>query len=311
MPNIISASRRTDIPALYGNWFMNRINAGFVGVINPFTGKKKLVSLKKEDVYCFVFWSKDYTPFLDKIQALNKMDYKFIFQYTITGLPNMFENNLGNKESAIKSLVTLSDMFGPEFISWRYDPIIISSVTDYIFHINNFEALASTFEGKVQRCYISFVLLNYVKVKRNIERFEGENNIKVYDPPADEKMKLVNELAAIAKNNGIQMYSCCGDYLISDKIKKASCIDGALIQKLFNFDDFSHHRQPTRKGCGCSYSVDIGSYDTCNHGCVYCYANRNKELAHRRYLGQDKNSSFLGFSKAESDEWVNELLKKG
>jgi hypothetical protein len=143
---------------------------------------------------------------LDKIQALNKMDYKFIFQYTITGLPYMFENNLGNKESAIKSLVTLSDMFGPEFISWRYDPIIISSVTDYNFHINNFEALASTFEGKVQRCYISFVLLNYIKVKRNIDRFEGENNIKVYDPPSDEKMKLVNELAAIAKNNGIQLY---------------------------------------------------------------------------------------------------------
>ena len=307
MPNIISASRRTDIPALYGSWFLTRINAGFVGVINPFSGKKRLVSLKSEDVSCIVFWSKNFTPFLDNLQILNKMGYKFMFHYTITGLPAIFENNLGNKESAIKSLLTLSDMYSPEVISWRYDPIIISSATDYDWHIKNFKTLASTFKGKVQRCYISFVLLNYVKVKRNIERFEAENKIKVYNPAVKEKIKLANELADIALDNGIQLYSCCGDYLIGDKIKRASCIDGVLIQELFNFENFSHHRRPTRKGCGCSYSVDIGSYDTCNHGCVYCYANRNKELAQGRYLDHDEDSALLGFSKVESDEWVDEL----
>ena len=101
MKKIISVSRRTDIPAFYGDWFMNRLKEGFVGYINPFGGQKYIVSLKPEDVICFVFWSKNYEPFIEKLKIIEDMDYKFYFNYTITGLPNIFECNLVEKELSL------------------------------------------------------------------------------------------------------------------------------------------------------------------------------------------------------------------
>ena len=306
---IISASRRTDIPAFYGDWFMNRLKEGFAGVVNPFGGQRYLVSLKLQDVVCFVFWSKDFTPFLENLKTLDDLGYKFYFNYTVTGLPSVFEHNL-DKKAAIKTLKELSRMYSPRHINWRFDPIVLSSVCDRDFFIRVFEELASDFEGLVERCYFSFVV-EYNKVKRNFEELEKTDGLVITNIGEDFKIGLANELADIAEQHGIKMFSCCGDYLVGEKIKKAHCIDGTIIEELFSPDDFQYNEKPTRNECGCTESTDIGTYDTCPHGCVYCYANSNKSKACNAFRNHDKNSAFLGYSKSDSDRWLSELSVAG
>jgi len=309
MKKIISVSRRTDIPTFYGDWFMNRLKEGFAGWMNPFGGQKYIVSLKPEDISCFVFWSKNYGPFIEKLKIIEDMGYNFYFNYTITGLSKIFECYLAEKGVVIGALKKLSKMYSPKHISWRYDPIVISSITDYDFHIRNFENLASTFEGHVERCYASYAI-QYGKVKRNFDKFQREHNVKITDPDMSLRKKLANELAEIANKHGIEMFTCCGDYLISPKIQKAHCVDGNIIKEMFYKGVFNFREKPTRKDCGCTESTDIGTYDTCPHGCIYCYANVNKEVAYKRFENHDKNSAFLGYTKVESDKWIDEIKCK-
>ena len=305
MKKIISVSRRTDVPAFYGDWFMKRLAEGFAGVVHPFGGQKYIVSLKPEDVVCFVFWSKNFTPFLENLRAIEDMGYKFYFNYTVTGIPSVFESNV-EKQAAIESLKHLSKTYSPRHINWRFDPIIISSISDHDFYIRAFEELASELAGYVERCYFSFVA-RYGKVIRNFAEFEKSHGLKILDCSGDFKSEMANELTAIADRFGIRMFSCCGDYLVGDKIDKAHCIDGRIIEDLFFPESFSYKTKPTRDECGCTESIDIGTYDTCPHGCVYCYANTNKGRASRAFRNHDKTSAFLGYTKSQSDKWLKEL----
>jgi hypothetical protein len=305
MKRIISVSRRTDIPAFYGEWFMRRIGEGFAGVVHPFGGQKYLVSLRPEDVVCFVFWSKDFGPFVENLKILDDLGYKFYFNYTVTGLPDVFESHV-DKRAATETLKRLSETYSPRHIHWRFDPIILSSVCDRSFFLGAFEALASELEGFVERCIISFVT-EYNKVKRNFKELARATDVRIIDCSEDFKIELANDLAVIAERYGIQMFSCCGDYLTEGKIKKAHCVDGRLIEELFSPEDFSYDDKPTRKECGCTQSTDIGTYDTCPHGCVYCYANANKCRAHKVFEAHEKQSAFLGYSKCDSDRWLAEM----
>ena len=177
---------------------------------------------------------------------------------------------------------------------------------DRSFHLRAFEKLASELEGFVERCIISFVT-EYKKVTRNYEELKKTTDVRITECSREFKIALANDLATIAERHGIRMFSCCGDYLIGEKIKKAHCIDGALIEELFSPEGFSYDIKPTRKECGCTQSIDIGAYDTCPHGCIYCYANANKRRAHRAFQSHDKQSAFLGHSKSESDRWLAEI----
>jgi hypothetical protein len=305
MKRIISVSRRTDIPAFYGDWFMRRLNEGFAGVVSPFGGKRYIVPLRPQDVICFVFWSKNFNPFIDNLRIIEKSGYKFYFNYTITGLPDFFENDVP-KQAAIEALKQLSKIYSPTHINWRFDPIILSNAYDRDFYIGAFEKLASEFAGYVERCYFSFVTL-YSKVKRNFQQFEKTKELRIADCGEDYKVELANELAAIAAGYGIRMFSCCGDYLVNENISKARCIDGGIIESLFFPDGLRYTAKPTRKYCGCTESTDIGTYDTCPHGCVYCYANMNKRQARQAFDNHDKESAFLGYSKSQSDLWLDEI----
>jgi hypothetical protein len=309
MKRIISVSRRTDIPAFYGDWFMCRLKDGFAGVVNPFGGQKYIVSLKQKDVIAFIFWSKNFTPFLENLRIIDRLGYKFYFNYTVTALPSVFESNI-DKQAAIAALKQLSREYSPQHINWRFDPIIISDVCGRDFYISAFEKLASEFEGVVKRCYFSFVV-EYDRVKRNFAELTKQKAVKIIDCSCDFKIELANELAEIAHRYGIEMFSCCGDYLVNEKIKKAHCIDGNIIEQLFSLGSFPYSDKPTRKQCGCTESTDIGAYDTCPHGCVYCYANANKQKAFEAACGHDTDSAFLGFSKSDSDRWVTEIKKCG
>ena len=305
MKRIISVSRRTDIPAFYGDWFMRRIKEGFTGVVNPFGGRKYIVSLKPDDVVCFVFWSKNFSPFLENLKVLDDLGYKFYFNYTVTALPDIFESNV-ERQAAIEGLKQLSRTYSPQHINWRFDPIILSGVCDRGFYIKAFKELASGFEGLVHRCYFSFVT-EYGKVKRNFEELERTSCVKITSCSGDFKIDLANELSRIARRHGMRMFSCCGEYLVNDCIKKGHCIDGGVIESLFVPEGFLYREKPTRKECGCTESYDIGTYDTCPHGCVYCYANVNKHRAVKLFGKHDKDSAFLGYTKTQSDKWLREI----
>jgi len=307
MKRIISVSRRTDIPAFYGDWLLDKLEKQRAGFINPFGGQKYLISLNPDDVIAIVFWSKNYYPFLEKLKIIDKMGYKFYFNFTITGLPNIFECNLPDTEVAINTLTKLSKLYSPKHINWRYDPIIISDKTDYKFHLINFENIALKLQNLVERCYFSYVIQNYKKVDRNLTQFQDEHNINISDPICDLQLNLANDLADIANRYGIEMFTCCGYYLIGDKIKKAHCVDGDVIEELFYKDGFKHKRKPTRKECGCTESTDIGAYNTCGHGCIYCYANINKEKAYKALKNHEYKSLFLNLSKEESDKWLESI----
>ena len=305
MKRIISVSRRTDIPAFYGDWFMRRLKEGFAGVVNPFGGRKYIVSIKPDDVVCFVFWTKNFSPFLENLRIIDKMGYKFYFNYTVTALPDIFENDVERQE-AIEGLKQLSNTYSPKHINWRFDPIIISSFCDRDFFIKAFEEFVSEFEGLVERCYFSFVT-EYGKVKRNFEELERTTGVKITNCSKDFKIDLANELAKIANNHGMRMFSCCGDYLVNDDIHKGHCIDGSVIESLFFPEGLAYNEKPTREECGCTESSDIGTYDTCPHGCVYCYANANILRVQTTFKTHDKESAFLGYPKSESERWLKEL----
>ena len=305
MKRIISVSRRTDIPAFYSDWFMRRLQEGFAGIVNPFGGKRYVVSLCPQDVICFVFWSKNFDPFIENLKDIEKLGYKFYFNYTITALPDIFENDV-EKEKAIEALKQLSEIYSPAHINWRFDPIILTNTYGRDFYLSSFEKLASEFAGYVERCYFSFVT-KYNKVKRNFQELERTKGIGIKEFSDDFKIGLANDLAAIAANYKIRMFSCCGDYLVNANIEKARCIDGGIIEDLFFPEGLSYKDKPTRKECGCTESTDIGTYDTCPHGCVYCYANMNKQKARKAFNNHDKESAFLGYSKSQSDKWLSEI----
>ena len=302
---IISVSRRTDIPAFYGDWFMNRVKAGFAGYVNPFGGQKYLVDLRPESVMCFAFWSKNYAPFLPHLRTLTAMGYRSFLNFTITGLPKAFECNLVDTDEAIGTLKSLAGLFSPQHISWRYDPIVISDQTPFDWHVERFGNLASRLHGATERCYFSFAI-QYGKVQRNFDDFQRRNPVHIEDPDLETRRRLADQLADIAIDHGMTLYTCCGDLLVGERIRKAHCVDGDIIRSLYDPSGAVFKTVPTRKECGCAESTDIGAYDTCPHGCIYCYANVNKDKACQANRRHDPAAPFLGFSREQGETWEQE-----
>src|SRR5437763_888748 len=127
---IISVSRRTDIPAFYSEWFMNRIRDGYVRWVNPFSRLVHRISLPPEDVMAFVLWSKNYSPLLPHLDELDSSGYRMLFHFTINGLPKAFEPRVPDVVDMLECAHALSHRYGPDAILWRYDPVLISSITD-------------------------------------------------------------------------------------------------------------------------------------------------------------------------------------
>ena len=290
--NVISASRRTDIPAFYSEWFINRIRAGYVCWMNPFSKAIHRVSLRPEDMSAIVFRSKNYLPLLPCLDELDSRGYRMLFHFTITGLPRVFEPRVPDLPRLLECARVLSDRYGPEKVLWRCDPILISSVTSAEYYLTRFEELAAGLEGLTRRCYFCFAIY-YNNVLRNLDRLHRDTGIECHDPPRDEHLQLATALAEIAAEHEIEMLSCCGDYLVGGKIKKAHCIDAELLHRLYPDKIGFLAEHPVREECGCAECVDIGMYDTCLHGCVYCYANTNKYMALRNYERHDSRRDML------------------
>jgi hypothetical protein len=292
---IISASRRTDIPAFYSEWFMNRLQEGYCLVPNPFNPTQVArISLVPDDVDAIVFWSKNPAPMLRFLPEVENLGYRFYFLFTLNHYPKALEPNLPPLEERISTFIELSEGLGPGRVIWRYDPIILSNRTDASYHRKTFESLCQQLAGRTQRVITSIVTL-YRKTVRNLAPLEKLGYAFDQEPRSNpETEPLLSHVAKSAAEHGLEIFACAEkrDYTFLG-IKPSSCIDAGLIRDLWGIPVSSKEDPGQREHCGCALSRDIGMTDTCPHGCPYCYSNMNPEIALRRYRTHDPGSTAL------------------
>jgi len=254
---------------------MERIEEGYADVTNPFYRKQvKRVSLRPDDVEWIVFWSRNYGPFLKRHTHFK--DYNLFFHFTILSESPLEKSGLPLPK-AIGQLKRLAELYGPEHIIWRYDPLVYwedNAGLHTNYNPSDFEYLCRAAAAcGVQRCYFSFAY-PYAKLNGRFRKKFKDGRLVLKS--VSEQQAIAGELKAIADSYAIALYSCCNDSLLSVAgIKKGRCIDGKLLNTLLGKKSVSEAKSPTRKDCGCTRSVDIGDYikQPCPTGCLYCYAN--------------------------------------
>jgi hypothetical protein len=275
---IISVSRRSDIPRFYADWFMDRIRSGSVEVANPFNAKQiRTVNLNPAALDVLVFWTRDPRPLLPFLAELDERGYRYYFMTTLTGYPKEIEPGRVPVADIVDALSRLSDTIGSARSIWRYDPVFLSSVTDASFHLKNFDGLATCLHGKVERVIFS-AYDEYKKTRGRVAALLNRG-IEVY-PAHDadgllvpEAAKLLGDLAGTARARGIEPRSCAeADDLGRYGIVANACVDAELIKRLWGIEVGARKDRSQRPACRCAESVDIGAYDSCPAGCVYCYA---------------------------------------
>lgn len=299
---IISASYKTDIPAFYGEWLMNRLRAGWCKMVNPYGRQVYTVNLRREPdaegregVEGIVFWTKNVGPFVRYLAEVRERGYPFVVQHTINGYPRELEARVADYPRMVAAAREVAAQYGPRAVIWRYDPILFTSLTPIAWHVEHFGALAEQLVGATREVVISFAQV-YEKTRRNVdaaaaaEGFDWSMHEATAYPedPADARARdLVRQLAQIARAHGMRLTVCAQErFLIHGLVEEAHCIDATWFGG-------TYARHGNRKECACSAARDIGEYDTCPHGCVYCYAVRNRSLALARYRRHDPASAFL------------------
>lgn len=290
-PIIVSASRSTDIPAFHIDWFMNRLEKGHCAWINPFNKSKYYVSFK--NTRCIVFWSKNPEPIIPKIEMIKKKGINFYLQYTLNDYEKEnFEPNVPGIQQRIDTFKKIVEHLGVGAVVWRYDPIIFTKSLTVEDHVERIRKIGNELKGYFDKLVFSFAdIAAYKKVqfnmnKRGIEYVEANNS---------SMEKFASLMANIKKHFGIEV-ATCGEKIDLNKwgINKNKCIDPELMARLFPEDtvlkkwlgysdmfgapEFFQKDPGQRLTCGCILSKDIGSYNTCGHGCVYCYANTTPEI---------------------------------
>lgn len=279
---IISASRRTDIPALYPEWFVNRLKAGEVLVHSPYNRKKvSRVPLSPDAVDCIAFWTKNPEPLLPYLKEIDYMGYTYYFQMTITGYGKEMEENIPCVEESIATFLLTSEMLGKERMDWRFDPIILTEEYPISYHLEKFEMMCEWLAKATTRCMISFV-----------DSYRGK---PPYLELEQEDMRtLALGLSEIAKKYRLALYTCAEKIDLKEYgIEHGACIDKEKIQRLIGYKLDLKRDASQRKECGCAKSIDIGMYDTCIHGCRYCYATKSLDSARKKQMQHDPKSPLL------------------
>jgi DNA repair photolyase len=294
---IISASRRTDIPSFFPEWFMKRIRAGYFHRLNPFNARQvRRISLKPGDVDAIVFWTKNPQPLLKHLRELDQRGYCYYFQFTLNPYDNRFEPNLPPLEERIDIFRQLSSHVGPGRVIWRYDPIILSNVTPPEFHVESINRIAAALQGSTERLMFSFFSF-YAKLKNRIRELEQRHGITIHDTTADHDQavhELVGHISQVTTRFGITALSCAEERDLSGLgILHGSCIDGALIAALFGLPLHFARDRNQRGACRCVESIDMGIYDTCPFRCVYCYANRSGKAVEINLARHDPESASI------------------
>ena len=282
---IVSVSRRTDIPGFYSQWFMNRIRAGTCLVPNPFNPRQiSRVSLRPEDVDVIVFWTRNPRPLFSYLPELDDRGYRYYFLFTLMANPREIDPRLPPVDMAIKTFRDLSHRLGPDRVVWRYDPIFLSSITDAEFHQKTYRHLAGALRGYTRRSIISVAHI-YRKIQKRIRELEKQG-IELLVPGEDNLVTLMGALAETAAQNELALQSCA-DELNLPGITPGKCVDGELMAKVFGLNLELRKDGCQRNHCGCIESKDIGMYESCPCGCVYCYATTSIERAQTNYRRHD------------------------
>ena len=284
---IISASRRTDIPAFYSEWLLNRVREGFLYVRNPqYVTQVSRISLDRQVVDCFVFWTKNPIPMLKRLDGFDA--YPYYFQYTLTGYGRDVEGNLPDKkERLIPAFLELSDRIGRERVIWRYDPILFNERYTEDYHLRAFRQIAEALEGRTEKCVISFVDV-YAKNKKRLESLQTQSRTD------EQLMDFAGRLKDIAEAHGMTIGTCAEAIDLSGVgIGHNACIDKSLIERITGCR-IKVRKDPTQRSeCMCAQSIDIGSNNTCGNNCIYCYANYSPEVVRRTMARYDLNSPIL------------------
>ena len=288
---VISASRRTDIPAFYMKWFMNRIDKGAFDVVNPYTRRTSKVPAGPEKVHTIVFWSKNFGPFIDGGygESLKSRGYNLFFNFTINSVDPVLEPNVPPLKARLDQLGYLSGHFDPKAINWRFDPICCYRLKDGRVRDNlrDFSRIAeqATRSG-IRRCITSF-MDDYPKISKRVGRRAGFSFV---DPLMEEKIGMLLGLKEQLDEKGVALQTCCEKEVLENlpdgaTIEGSSCIPNDLLMECFGgrLSLKKDAGQRIKSGCGCKISVDIGAYHLhpCYHNCLFCYANPVSDCSSR------------------------------
>ncbi len=266
---IVSASRRTDIPAFQGRALSGYISRGFADTVNPYNSRQvRRVSLLPEDVDALVLWTKNGIPFVPYVDSL--APYAWYLQYTINGYGDAVEPNIPRWEAAADNFCEFSDRFGRERMVWRYDPVCISSEFTVSYHCKRFSVLARRIASSAALCVLSFLDM----YRRNAK---GCAVAGIRPPDEGEVRELAGAFAGTAGELGLELETCAEPYdLLEFGIRPGACVDSRRIAMISGKEISAPAAGRQREYCRCVKSVDIGSYGTCRGGCVYCYARGSR-----------------------------------
>lgn len=298
---ILSVSRRTDIPSYFSDWFFERLKEGYVYTKNPMNPKQiSKLEVSPDMVDCIVFWTKNPEPMLDRLKELEP--YPFYFQFTLTSYGKDIEANLPHKkEVLLPTFQRLSGNVGSKRVIWRYDPILFTKRYTPEYHVKAFRQMAEALRGYTEKCVISFVD-TYAKNKKNMQA------LGVYELPKEELEVFAKALCEIAKENDMVMASCAEQIdLAHCGIAHNACIDRSLIEEIIGCKLKGAKDKNQRGECGCMESIDIGTYHTCENGCVYCYANHSEAQVKENLRKYDVHSPIL-CGKIGADDKVTERM---
>ena len=295
-PVIVSASRSTDIPAFYADWFLERLKAGYSVWMNPFNQKRYRVSFA--DTRMIVFWSKNPKPMLERLDEMEALGFRqYYFQFTLNDYAaEGLEPNVPTVAERIDTFKRLADLIGKERVIWRFDPLLLSDSLTVDVLLDKIVTIGQELQGATGKLVFSFAdIQTYRKVSKNL------SGTTCREFSLDEKIEFAKGLHEINLSLGLELATCAEDIELSEYgIKHNKCVDDDLMMRLFHddaalmkfigaeYDMFngwqikkSKKDKGQRKTCGCIVSKDIGAYNTCPHLCRYCYANFSDEVVAR------------------------------
>ena len=311
-PVIISASRRTDIPAFHSEWFMERLRQGRVIWENPYNGQETISSFDKTRL--IVFWTKNPEPIFDYLDEIDNLGLNYYFQFTLNDYEDEnLEPNIPPLAERIKIFQQLSKRIGKERVIWRFDPLIL---TDAITKEKLVEKVYGI--GKQLSRFTEKLVFSFVKIKKAKKNLDAAG-IKYRYFSDDDINYLAEKLGGIGRELGIEVAACAEEFdLSSYGIAPNKCIDDGLIRRVFSHDKtlmefVSVKKNLTaigqQKHCGCIKSTDIGYYDTCKHFCRYCYANKSEKIVKNNLRRIDNTSErLLPIKRSKYQDWVYQTV---
>jgi len=287
---VLSASRRTDIPAFYLDWFLTCLTRGRFDVENPFSRKQRTLLFCSSDIHSIVFWSKNYAPLIDSKEKLE--DFDLFFHFSINTPIAILEPGVPPLESRLAEARALAEWRGPEKLSWRFDPIVVWE-EDGIRRDNlaSFTPIAAELAGIGVRRLTLSMMDRYRKIDIRTKGLQGFDFLY---PDTTESAELIRPPVEIALDMGFEVSLCCERELLETlsplPIMQGKCINGELLNDLFGPGAGISRDKGQRKeqGCGCTTSFDVGSYahQPCRNNCLYCYANPEKTIVHPEAIGR-------------------------